>query len=132
VASGLPDGVADGLMCVDAVQFADPPLTELAELAEFGRVLVPGTRVALTCREAVEPPDGRVPAGIRAVNLDRDLHTAGFVGVQVRGKPDCGMPSGGSGRRRSRHQPALMRRSGPCKTKAAGRWKCSNRYAVSS
>jgi SAM-dependent methyltransferase len=35
-ATGLADKVADGLMCIDAVQFAEPPL------AEFRRVLAPG------------------------------------------------------------------------------------------
>jgi SAM-dependent methyltransferase len=30
-ATGLPAAVADGLMCVDAVQFADPPLAALRE-----------------------------------------------------------------------------------------------------
>ena len=84
-ATGLPDAVANGLMCVDALQFADPLL---AALGEFHRVLVPCARLALTCWEAVEPADARVPARIRAVNLERDLLAAGFVGVRVRDKPD--------------------------------------------
>ena len=39
VATGLPAAVADGLMCVDAIQFADPPL---AALHEFRRLLASG------------------------------------------------------------------------------------------
>jgi SAM-dependent methyltransferase len=85
VATGLPTGVADGLMCVDAVQFAEPPL---AALLEFRRLLTPGGRLALTCWEAVDPEDERVPSRIRAVNLRRDLPRAGFVDVAVREKPE--------------------------------------------
>jgi SAM-dependent methyltransferase len=84
-ATSLPDAVADGLMCVDAVQFADPPL---AALHEFRRVLAPGARLALTCWEAAGPADERVPPRIRGVHLQRDLTAAGFADVQVREKPD--------------------------------------------
>jgi SAM-dependent methyltransferase len=85
IATGLPDGVADGLMCVDAVQFADPPADALAE---FRRVLASGARLALSCWEAADPADERVPPRIRAVNLRRDLVAAGFADVQVHEKPD--------------------------------------------
>jgi SAM-dependent methyltransferase len=85
VATGLPDGVADGLMCIDAVQFADPPL---AALTEFRRVLASGGRLALTCWEAIDPSDERVAARIRAVHLAGDLTASGFVGVQVLDKPN--------------------------------------------
>jgi len=84
-ATGLPDGVADGLMCLDSVQFADPPL---AGLHEFRRVLAAGGRLVLTCWEAVEATDERVPARIRALNLERDLPAAGFTGVRVQDRPD--------------------------------------------
>ncbi|HEX5993622.1 MAG TPA: VOC family protein [Jiangellales bacterium] len=57
IATGLPTGVADGLMCVDAVQFADPPLDALVESR---RLLASGGRLALTCWEAVDPSDERV------------------------------------------------------------------------
>jgi SAM-dependent methyltransferase len=80
-ATGLADGVADGLMCVDAVQFAEPPL---AALAEFRRVLAPGGRLAVTCWEAVgDGASRRIPA----VDLGRDLTAAGFADVQVDDKP---------------------------------------------
>jgi SAM-dependent methyltransferase len=85
LATGLPTGVADGLMCVDAVQFGEPPL---AALLEFRRLLTPAGRLVLTCWEAVDPADERVPPRIRAVNLRRDLPGAGFVDVEVHEKPE--------------------------------------------
>jgi SAM-dependent methyltransferase len=83
--TGLPTGAADGLMCVDAVQFAAPPL---AGLLEFRRILKPGGRLVLTCWEAVDRGDEQVPARILAVDLQRDLTAAGFVDVEVFDKPD--------------------------------------------
>jgi ubiquinone/menaquinone biosynthesis C-methylase UbiE len=85
IATGLPAAVADGLMCVDAVQFADPPL---AALLEFRRVLAPGARLVLSCWEAADPSDERVSPRIHAVNLRRDLPAAGFAEVQVHDKPE--------------------------------------------
>jgi SAM-dependent methyltransferase len=85
LATGLPTGVADALMCVDAVQFAEPPL---AALLEFRRLLASGGRLALTCWEAIDPSDERVPPRIHAVNLRRDLPKAGFVDVEVHEKPE--------------------------------------------
>jgi SAM-dependent methyltransferase len=84
LAAGLPAGAADGLMCVDAVQFAEPPL---AALLEFRRLLKAGGRLAVTCWEAVDASDERVPPRIQAVDLRRDLREAGFVDVEVREKP---------------------------------------------
>jgi len=72
-------------MCVDAVQFADPPL---AALLEFRRLLASGARLVLSCWEAAEPRDERVPPRIHAVNLQRDLPAAGFADVQVHDKPE--------------------------------------------
>jgi SAM-dependent methyltransferase len=80
-ATGLADGVADGLMCVDAVQFAEPPL---AALTEFRRVLAPGARLAVTCWEAA---GAGAPPRIRTVNLRRDLPAAGFTEVRVDDRP---------------------------------------------
>jgi len=85
LATGLADGVADALMCVDAVQFAEPPL---AALLEFRRVLAPGARVVLSTWEAANASDERVSARIHAVNLRRDLPAAGFVDVRVDEKPE--------------------------------------------
>ena len=85
LASGLAAGVADGVMCVDAVQFAEPPL---AALVEARRVLVPGGRLALSCWEPADRYDERVSARLRAVDLRRDLPAAGFVDVDVQDRPD--------------------------------------------
>jgi SAM-dependent methyltransferase len=84
-ATGLPDGAADGLMCLDAVQFAQPPL---AALTEFRRLLTGGGRLAVTCWEAVDPTDERVPERLHAVDLRRDLPLAGFADVQIHDKPE--------------------------------------------
>lgn len=84
LAAGLPAGTADGLMCVDAVQFAEPPL---AALLEFRRLLKAGGRLAVTCWEAVDASDKRIPPRIHAVDLRRDLTAAGFVDVEVHEKP---------------------------------------------
>jgi SAM-dependent methyltransferase len=84
LATGLPDAAAHGLMCVDAIQFADPPL---AAMLEFRRVLAPDGRLALTCWELAGPPDDRVPARLHAVHLRRDLTEAGFADVRVQEKP---------------------------------------------
>jgi SAM-dependent methyltransferase len=84
LATGLPTGAADGAMCVDAVQFAEP---QLDGLIEFRRVLAPGGRLVLSTWEAADPSDERVSPRIQAVNLRRDLPAAGFVDVQVREKP---------------------------------------------
>jgi len=81
----VPAGVADGLMCVDAVQFADPPL---AALSEFRRVLACGGRLAVTCWEACDPLDERVLPRLRCVNLRRDLPAVGFVDIQVSDMPE--------------------------------------------
>lgn len=84
-ASGLPSAFADAAMCVDAIQFAEPPL---AALVEFGRLLVTGGRLVLSTWEAVDPSDDRVPPRIRAVDLRRDLSRAGFADVRVQDRPD--------------------------------------------
>jgi SAM-dependent methyltransferase len=83
-ATGLAAGTADGLMCVDAVQFAEPPL---AALAEFRRVLAPGGRLAVSCWEAAGDGAELASPRIQAVHLDRDLRAAGFADVQVREMP---------------------------------------------
>jgi hypothetical protein len=71
-------------MCLDSVQFGPP----LAGLLEFRRVLAPGARVVLTGWEAVDASDERVGARIRAMNLERDLASAGFTDVRVQDRPD--------------------------------------------
>jgi SAM-dependent methyltransferase len=85
IATGLPAGAADGAMCVDALQFAEPPL---AALIEFRRVLAPSGRLVLSSWEAADPSDQRVSPRIHAMNLRRDLPAAGFVDVHVYDKPE--------------------------------------------
>jgi len=82
--TGLDDGSADGVVCVDAIQFARQPSAVYQELR---RVLAPGGRVALTTWEAVDTNDRRVPARIRDVALRAGLAGAGFHDVDVREQP---------------------------------------------
>jgi SAM-dependent methyltransferase len=82
--TGLETASVDGLMCIDAVQFADPPI---AAYQEIRRVLRPGGRVVLTCWEAVEADDDRLPERLRRVDLRRDLEGAGMVDVTVSERP---------------------------------------------
>lgn len=83
-ATGLPDGSADAVLCIDAVQFADDPAAVYTELR---RVLRPGGRVALTSWEAVDASDDHVPERLRRVDLADGLHGAGLVDVEVRERP---------------------------------------------
>ena len=80
--TGLADGVASGVLCVDAIQFAPEPQ---AAYQEIRRILAPGGRAALTCWEPREPGDERLPARLRHVDLAAGLTAAGFGEVEVRG-----------------------------------------------
>lgn len=84
VATGLDDASADAVLCVDSIQFADPPE---AAYREIRRVLVPGGRVALTCWETRDPDDNRLPIRLRRVHLAEGLAAAGFINVQVKEQP---------------------------------------------
>jgi SAM-dependent methyltransferase len=126
-ATGLPAAVADGLMCVDAVQFADPPLTALLE---FRRLLAPGARLVLTCWEVSGSSDEQVSPRIRAVNLRRDRPAS--PACRCTTSPGGARPSGGCGRRCSRRRPTPTRRSGRCKPRADVRWRRSTRCAACS
>jgi SAM-dependent methyltransferase len=81
VATGLPDGAADAVVVVDAIQFPDSPDAAYAEIA---RILRPGGRVVLTCWEAVDRDDPDVSERLRRVDLRAALDAAGFVDVDVR------------------------------------------------
>jgi SAM-dependent methyltransferase len=83
-ATGLDAGSADGVMCVDAIQFAPRPGDAYREIR---RILAPGGRVALTCWEPAEPGDERLPARLRQVDLGAGLTAAGFTEVEVRDRP---------------------------------------------
>jgi SAM-dependent methyltransferase len=80
VASGLPDGVADAVMVVDAIQF---PTRPSGAYEEIFRILRPGGRVVLTCWEPLDREDAALPAILRDVDLSRGLSEAGFVDVDV-------------------------------------------------
>jgi SAM-dependent methyltransferase len=83
-ALGLRDHRADAVMCIDAIQFSDPPL---AALRECRRILASRGRLAVTTWE----PCGPVTEGcqrIRQMNLACDLREAGFKQIEVTEKPD--------------------------------------------
>lgn len=84
VATGLDESSVDGVLVVDAIQFA-PDAT--AAYRELRRVLRTGGRVALTCWEAVDGDDEQVPARLRGVDLEAGLTTAGFGDVEVVEQP---------------------------------------------
>jgi SAM-dependent methyltransferase len=84
-AIGLRDHSASAVMCVDAIQFSDPPL---AALAECRRILARGGRLAITGWEPTGAADERLPERLRRMNLARDLAEAGFEQVEVAVKPD--------------------------------------------
>lgn len=83
-ATGLDEGAVDAVLCVDAIQFAERPEAAYRELR---RVLAPGGRVVVTCWEALDQDDERLPDRIRRVNLGAGLTAAGFDDVEVRERP---------------------------------------------
>ena len=83
-ATGLADSCADGVLCVDAIQFAPEPGDAYREIR---RILAPGGRVVLTCWEPRVPGDERLSARLRRVDLGAGLTGAGFAGVEVRDRP---------------------------------------------
>ena len=83
-ATGLAAGAANGVLCVDAIQFAPEPQ---AAYQEIRRILAPGGRAVLTCWEPREPGDERLPARLRHVDLAAGLTAAGFGEVEVRDRP---------------------------------------------
>jgi len=82
--TGLDAGSADGVICVDAIQFAEQPQAAYQELR---RILVPGGRAVLTGWEAVDGNDGRVSSRLRNVSIGNGLAAAGFDDVEVREQP---------------------------------------------
>lgn len=79
-ATGLGDASADGIMCVDAIQFADPAE---AAFGELHRILRPGGRVAVTTWEPVDRTEEWLPARLRVLDLHAGLTAAGFAEVTV-------------------------------------------------
>jgi len=83
-ATGLDAGSVDAVLCVDSIQFADPPE---AAYREMRRVLAPGGRVLLTGWEARDHYDDRLPARLQGVDLGAGLAAVGCVDIQVREQP---------------------------------------------
>jgi SAM-dependent methyltransferase len=83
-ATGLADASVDAVMCIDAIQFAEP---SQAAYREIRRVLTPGGRAVLTCWEPVDPQDARLPDRLRAVDVRGGLTAAGFIEVVVDDRP---------------------------------------------
>jgi len=84
-ATGLKAGSADGVLCVDAIHFAQQPAAAYQELR---RLLVPGGRVVLTGWRAIDPGDHTLPERVRRLALGDGLAEAGFDDVEVRERPD--------------------------------------------
>lgn len=82
--TGLPDASADAVVCVDSIQFKP----EVATFQEMHRVLVPGGRLVLTTWEAIDRSDERVLERIRVVDVRSAMEQAGFVGIEVRDRPE--------------------------------------------
>lgn len=72
------------MMCIDAIQFSDPPV---AALRECRRILTGGGRLAVTGWEPRGPVPAGVPERIRRMNLARHLAEAGFEQIEVTEKP---------------------------------------------
>jgi SAM-dependent methyltransferase len=85
IATGLADASVNAVMCIDAVQFAEPAD---AAYREIRRVLAPAGRAVLTCWEPVDRHDDRLPDRMRGVDLRAGLTGAGFVDVVVDERPD--------------------------------------------
>jgi len=82
--TGLAAGAANGVLCVDAIQFAPQPQDAYAEIR---RILSPGGRAVLTCWEPRQAGDERLPARLRRGDLAAGLSAAGFGEVEVRDRP---------------------------------------------
>jgi SAM-dependent methyltransferase len=83
--TGLADGIADAVVCVDAFQFASDGA---AAVAEIRRILRPGGRVVLTSWQAVEPGDEQLGIRIRNLDLAASLTAGSFAHVSSTERAD--------------------------------------------
>jgi SAM-dependent methyltransferase len=84
-APGVRDHSAHAVMCIDAIQFSDPPLTALRQCR---RILASGGRLAVTAWEPCGAVSEKVPERLRQMNLARYLLEADFRQIEVTEKPD--------------------------------------------
>jgi hypothetical protein len=116
-------GPSTGFRPAQDVVIAHPAVDALRECR---RSLAPGGWLALTCWEATNLADERLPQWARRIDLMRDLTEAGFERVDVAISPDGVRPSATCMNRPSR--PAIQR-SSPCKKMPAGASSCSRARA---
>jgi SAM-dependent methyltransferase len=83
-AAGIGTNVADAVVCIETIMFAG---SHLDALRECRRILAAGGRLVLTCWEATDLADERLPKSVRRLDLMRDLTEAGFEQVDVASKP---------------------------------------------
>lgn len=82
--TGLSAGVADAVVCVDAIQFSTDGF---ATAAEIRRILRPGGRVVLTTWEALDRSDESLSEKLLAVDVAGWLGSAGFDDISVVERP---------------------------------------------
>jgi SAM-dependent methyltransferase len=83
-AAGVGTNAADAVVCIETIMFADMPLEVFRECR---RILAAGGRLVLTCWEATNLADERLPRWARRLDLMRDLTEAGFEQVDIASKP---------------------------------------------
>jgi SAM-dependent methyltransferase len=84
MATGVGTNAADAVVCIETIMFASTPLDALRECR---RILIAGGKLVLTCWEATNLADERLPQWARRIDLKRDLSQAGFEQVDIASKP---------------------------------------------